>query len=73
MDPVAGTLCTAVADRLRPLYRAVHSARLDREDAFWLVYDEAVVQVSRARNDSEINTKSLARDERQEIMNLVMA
>jgi hypothetical protein len=36
------------------------------------VYDEAVVQVSKARNDSEINTKSLARDELQEIMNLVM-
>ena len=72
MDPVAATLCTAVADRLRPLYRAVRSARLDREDAFWLVYDEAVVQVSRARNDSEINTKSLAHDELQAIMNLVM-
>jgi len=73
LDPVAASLCTTVADRLRPLYRAVRSARLDREDAFWLVYDEAVVQVSRARNDSEINTKSLARDELQEIMNLVMA
>ena len=72
MDPAATSMCTSVAERLRPLYRAVRNARLDREDAFWVVYDEAVVQVSRARNDSEINTKSLARDELQEIMNLVM-
>ncbi len=72
MDPAAASLCTSIADRLRPLYLAVQNARLNGEDAFWVVYDEAVVQVSRARNDSEINTKSLAHDELQAIMNLVM-
>ncbi|MEJ2359738.1 MAG: hypothetical protein P8Y13_16900 [Deinococcales bacterium] len=72
MEPATASLCTSVAERLKPLYRALRNARLDGEDAFWVVYDEAVIQVSKARNDSEINTKSLARDELQVIMNLVM-
>ena len=73
MDPSTASLCRSVAERLRPLYRAVRNAPLDGEDAFWLVYDEAVIQVSKARYDSEIRTKSLATDELQVIMQLVMS
>jgi len=71
MDPASASLCRRVAERLRPLYRVVRNTRLDGEDAFWLVYDEAVIQLSKARNESEITTKARARDELHEIMNLV--
>ncbi|MEJ2287835.1 MAG: hypothetical protein P8Y02_04170 [Deinococcales bacterium] len=57
---------------MRPLYEAVRDARLDGDDAFWIVYDEAVVQVAKAKNMAESTTKSTARDVLQEIMILVM-
>lgn len=73
MDAASASLCQSIAERLRPLYRAVRAARLDSADALLAVYDEAVLQVARARNDSEIKTKSVSSAELQEIMNLVMA
>ena len=72
MDPAVVSLCRSVAERLRPLYRAVRTARLEGEDAFWIVYDEAVVQLSKARNDSEADTKAQARDELRVIMNMII-
>jgi hypothetical protein len=72
MDPAATSLCRTVAEALRPLYEAVRDARLDGDDAFWIVYDEAVIQVARARNMAESTTKSVSRDMLQEIMILVM-
>ncbi|MEJ2667085.1 MAG: hypothetical protein P8Z81_08310 [Deinococcales bacterium] len=72
MDAVAASLCRTVAEGLRPLYEAARNARLDWNDAFWIVYDEAVVQVARAKNMAESTTKSVSRDMLQEIMFLVM-
>ncbi len=71
-DPEAASFCRNVAEALKPLYEAVRRARLDGNDAFWIVYDEAVARVSQAKNMTESRTKSVSRDVLQEIMILVM-
>ncbi len=73
MDPLSASLCGAVAARLGPLSLALRTLNLDGDDAFWIVYDEAVVELSRARSASEISEPSTARDQLQEIMRLVVA
>jgi hypothetical protein len=72
MDATTASLCRTVAEALKPLYVAARDARLDTEDAFWIVYDEAVVQLASARNLAESTTRSASRDLLQEIMILVM-
>lgn len=72
MDPEAASLCRTVAQAIKPLYEAARRARLDANDAFWIVYDEAVARVSEAKNMPESRTKSVSRDVLQEIMILVM-
>lgn len=71
-DPEAASFCRNVAEALKPLYEAARRARLDGNDAFWIVYDEAVARVSQAKNMTESRTKSVSHDVLQEIMILVM-
>lgn len=61
MDPAPAARYRSAAKRLRPPYGAVRSARLEDEDALWLVHDETAVQHAKARNESEITTTSRAR------------
>jgi hypothetical protein len=73
MDPSSASRCSAVAARLGPLNLALRTLHVDGDDAFWIVYDEAVVELSRARSASESSVPSTVRDQLQEIMRLVVA